>query len=98
MEVALEIYAKFGWSDPPVQLLKSQQAKRFGFVVEEKEDVVMKRGDRARVKLQARVENEFRGKTGTVDADSAPGEVVIVSFDGEAVAHQFLAEDLELIG
>jgi TIR domain len=97
LEVALEIYGKFGWSDPPVQLLKSQQDKRFGFGVEAKEELVMKLGDRVRVKLQARVENEFRGKTGTIDANVAPGGVVLVSFDDEAVAHQFLAEDLELI-
>ena len=97
LEVAVEIYAKFGWSAPPVHLLKSEQTKRFGFDVQEEEDAVLKRGNRVRVKPQARVENEFRGKTGTVDADSAVGEVVLVSFNEEAVAHQFLAEDLELI-
>jgi hypothetical protein len=97
LEVALEIYAKFGWSTPPVPLLKSEQTKRFGFEVNEKEDAVLKRGDRVRVKLQANVESEFRGRTGTVDADSALGEVVVVSFDDEAVAHQFLAEHLELV-
>jgi hypothetical protein len=32
-----------------------------------------------------------------VDADSAPGEVVLVSLDDEAIVQQFLAEDLELI-
>jgi hypothetical protein len=57
----------------------------------------MKRGDRVRVKLLAKVEREFQGKTGTVDADSAPGEVVLVSFDDEAVAQQFLADELDRI-
>ena len=31
-EVALEIYSKFGWSDPPRQLLTDQQTKRFGAI------------------------------------------------------------------
>ncbi len=57
----------------------------------------MKRSDRVRVKLLANVENWFRGRNGTVLADSAPGEVVLVEFDDEAVTHQFLAEDLERI-
>jgi len=58
----------------------------------------MKRGDKVRVKLLAAVESCFRGRTGTVDADCAPGEVVQVSLDDEAVAHEFQAEDLEAIG
>jgi len=57
----------------------------------------MKLGQRVRVKLLAKVDKEFQGRTGTVDTDSLPGEVVQVSFDDEAVAHQFLAEDLEII-
>lgn len=57
----------------------------------------MNRGDRVRVKLLANVENQFRGRNGVVVADSAPGEVVLVECDDEAVAHQFLAEDLERI-
>jgi hypothetical protein len=57
----------------------------------------MRRGDRVRVKPLANVENWQRGRTGTVAADSAPGEVVLVDFDDEAVTHQFLAEDLERI-
>jgi hypothetical protein len=97
LELTLEIYEKFGWSNPPVQNLKGEQIKRFGPEDERAENVAMKRGDPVRVKLQARAENEFRGKTGTVDADSALGGVVLVSFDDEAVAHQFLAEDLEVI-
>jgi hypothetical protein len=58
----------------------------------------MKCGDRVRVKLLADVESWFRGRTGTVNADCAPGEVVQVSLDDEAVAHEFQAEDLKAIG
>jgi hypothetical protein len=54
----------------------------------------MKRGDRVRVRLLAKVD---RGKIGTVVADSAPGEVILVEFDDEAVTHQFSGEDLELL-
>ena len=57
----------------------------------------MKRGERVRVKLLAKVDKWLQGRTGTVDADSAPGEVVQVSLDDEAVVQQFLAEDLERI-
>ena len=57
----------------------------------------MNRGERVRVKLLAKVDNWLRGKIGTVIADSAPGETVQVEFDDEAVAHQFLAEDLERV-
>jgi len=32
LEVAQEIYVKFGWSDPPSQLLKEEQGRRFGTV------------------------------------------------------------------
>jgi hypothetical protein len=41
------------------------------------------------------VENSLRGRMGTVVADSKPGEVILVEFDGEAVTHQFLIDDLE---
>ena len=57
----------------------------------------MKRGERVRVKPLAKVENWLRGRTGTVDADSAPGEVVLVSLDEETIVQQFLSEDLERI-
>jgi hypothetical protein len=50
-----------------------------------------------RVKLLAKVDKWFQGRTGTVNADSAPGEVVLVSLDDEAVVQQFLVEDLERI-
>lgn len=59
---------------------------------------VFKRGEGVRVKLLAKVDNWHRGKTGIVDADSGPGEVVLVSLDDEAVVHQFQAEDLERLG
>lgn len=55
----------------------------------------MKTGNKVRVKLLAKVDREFQGRLGTVIQDSEPGEVVVVEFDDEAVAHQFLAEDLE---
>jgi hypothetical protein len=58
----------------------------------------MKCGDKVRVKLLANVEHWFRGRTGTVDADSGPGEVVQVSLDDEAAAYPFQPEDLDLIG
>jgi hypothetical protein len=58
----------------------------------------MRRGESVRVRLQANVEHWFRGRTGTVDADSAPGELVQVSLGDEAVAHPFHPEDLEPIG
>jgi ribosomal protein L21E len=60
---------------------------------------MFKVGDRVRVKLLAKVKPEFQGRAGTVVSDSEPGEVLLVSFDGETedIAHQFLAEDLESI-
>jgi hypothetical protein len=58
----------------------------------------MRRGERVRVKLLANVDKWFQGRTGTVDADSALGEVVLVSLDDETVVQHFLAEDLERIG
>jgi hypothetical protein len=58
----------------------------------------MRCGERVRVKLLAKVDKWFQGRTGTVDADSAPDEMVPVSLDDEAVVQQFLVEDLERIG
>jgi hypothetical protein len=58
----------------------------------------MNRGERVRVKLLANVEHSFRGRTGTVDADSAPGEAVQASLDDEGIPYPFQPEDLELIG
>jgi len=60
----------------------------------------MKRGDRVQVKPLANVERQFQGKTGTVIADSAPGEVILVGLDceGKDIARQFLAEHLEPSG
>ena len=55
----------------------------------------MRRGESVRVEPLANVENWQRNRTGTVVADSAPGEAVQVEFDDEAIAYQFLAEDLE---
>ena len=58
----------------------------------------MKRDDKVRVKLLANlpdVEKSYRGRIGTVIADSEPGEVILVEFDGEVTIHQFLDADLE---
>jgi hypothetical protein len=57
----------------------------------------MRCGERVRVKPLANVDPWHRNRTGTVIADSAPGEAIQVEFDDEAIAHQFLAEDLEPI-
>ncbi|MGA3318973.1 MAG: hypothetical protein ABSC64_21365 [Candidatus Korobacteraceae bacterium] len=54
----------------------------------------MKRGDKVRVAVLAH-EPEFRGRFGTVLADSAPGEMVKVEFEEEAIRHNFLARELE---
>ncbi|MGD0183580.1 MAG: hypothetical protein ABSC15_27545 [Terriglobales bacterium] len=51
-------------------------------------------GERVRVTMNA--DNEFRGRTGTVDQVSPDGWVQ-VSFDDEAVSHQFMVEELERI-
>jgi hypothetical protein len=59
--------------------------------------IAMKRGERVRVRLLAKVDKWLQGKTGIVDTDSRPGEVVLVSLDDEAVQQQFLEEDLERI-
>jgi hypothetical protein len=50
-----------------------------------------------RVRLLANVDKSLQGKTGTVEADSAPGEVVLVSFHDGAIRQQLLAADLEPI-
>jgi hypothetical protein len=39
---------------------------------------------------------EYKGRTGTADADSIDG-VVQISFDVEAVSHEFMVEELGLI-
>jgi hypothetical protein len=57
----------------------------------------MNRGDRVRVKKLGNVERSFQNRTGTVAADNEPGETVLVDFDDEAVSHQFVEEDLDLI-
>lgn len=61
-------------------------------------DYTIKRGQRVRQKSAP-------GRTGTVIMDSEPGEMgsepgeaVLVQFDDKAVVHQFLAEELDLIG
>ena len=58
----------------------------------------MNRGDRVRVKKFSN-EKDFRGKTGTVIADCAPGQVILLGMDDEdeTMARQFSAEDLEQI-
>ena len=58
----------------------------------------MNRGNRVRVKKFSN-EKDFRGKTGTVIADCAPGQVILLGMDDEdeTMARQFSAEDLEQI-
>ena len=56
----------------------------------------MKLGNEVRVKQQCK-QQEYRGRTGTVVADNAPGETVDVEFDDEAITHSFNEDDLELI-
>ena len=59
----------------------------------------MKVGQKVRVKLLAKhAENWEKGRTGIVTADSLPGETVEVEFKDEAIIHQFVEEDLEIIG
>ena len=55
----------------------------------------MKRGDQVRIKDVGSVDTEYRGRTGTVIADTAPGQLVDVEFDDEAVTHSFNASDLD---
>jgi hypothetical protein len=50
----------------------------------------MKRGTKVRVKSS--------GRTGTVLADSKPGELVEIDYDDEAVADFIDPSDLEVIG
>jgi hypothetical protein len=52
---------------------------------------IMKRNQHVIVKS-----GEYKGRTGTVDADSVDG-VVQVSFDDEAVSHDFMVDELGLI-
>ena len=54
----------------------------------------MKRGDRVRVKQTVK-EPWCRGRTGTVVADSAPGELVEVELNDEVITNPFLPEELE---
>ena len=52
----------------------------------------MKLGDRVRVKCTA---IQYPGRCGIVLADSAPGELVEVEFEDEAIAHLFTEDELE---
>jgi hypothetical protein len=52
---------------------------------------VMKRNQHVIVKS-----GEYKGRTGTVDADSIDG-VVQISFDDEAISHEFMVDELRLI-
>jgi hypothetical protein len=60
----------------------------------------MVRGDRVRVKLLANlpdIEKPYRGRIGTVVEHSEPGEVIMVEFGDETIAHPFLAVELDKI-
>jgi len=52
----------------------------------------MKLGDRVRVKCTA---IQYPGRCGIVLADSAPGELVEVEFEDEAIAHLFTEDELQ---
>ncbi len=52
----------------------------------------MKFGDRVRVKCTA---IQYPGRCGIVLADSAPGRLVKVEFEDEAIAHLFTEDELE---
>jgi hypothetical protein len=54
----------------------------------------MKRGDKVQVKDLAKVEASFRGRLGTVTADSESGDVVAVEFEGKGDTHAFNADEL----
>ncbi len=54
----------------------------------------MKLGDRVRVKFTA---IQYPGRCGIVLADSAPGELVEVEFEDEAIAHLFTEDELQLL-
>jgi hypothetical protein len=54
----------------------------------------MKRGDKVQVKDLAKVEASFRGRVGTVTADSESGDVVAVEFADKADTHAFNADEL----
>jgi hypothetical protein len=56
----------------------------------------MKCRDKVRVGPKAR-ESLYRGRTGVVLAESAPGALVEVEFDDEVIAHSFYPDELELI-
>ena len=56
----------------------------------------MRLGDSVRVK-QTASEMAYRGRTGKVIIDTAPGELVKVEFDDEAIDHDISPEELELI-
>jgi hypothetical protein len=54
----------------------------------------MKCGDKVQVKDLAKVEASFRGRLGTVTADSRSGDVVVVEFADKADTRAFNADEL----
>jgi hypothetical protein len=59
----------------------------------------MKRGDKVQVKDMEKVAPAFRGKIGTVTADSTVGDVIVAEFGDKAVTHAFFADELsEVVG
>jgi len=54
----------------------------------------MKRGDKVQVKNLEQVAPAFRGKIGTVTADSRLGDVVVAEFGEKPVSHAFSVDQL----
>jgi hypothetical protein len=57
--------------------------------------MIMKRGDRVRVKQLANIDPSHQLRNGVVIANSAPDGSTEVEFDDETVTHVFLKQQLE---
>jgi hypothetical protein len=71
--------------------IRLEQVKASGMLEEEES---MKRGDKVQVKDLATVEASYRGKIGTVTADSRLGDVVVAEFGDKTSSHAFNASEL----
>ena len=87
---------------PALRTLSKKAARTFNALVlrafgnfgqqRSNEGVRMKLGDRVRVKSTA---IQYPGRCGIVLADSAPGVLVEVEFEDEAIAHLFTEDELQ---
>jgi hypothetical protein len=87
---------------PAIRTLSTKAARNFHALVlrafgnlgqqRSNEGARMKLGDRVRVKCTA---IQYPGRRGIVLADSAPGKLVQVEFEDEAIAHLFTEDELE---